>query len=1276
MKTQSWDKKSFRWLETIIILSAIFLVVTGFFFLEREEKLWKEQALNQLKRYSNTQLHQFEEWKSETFQYCEAYAKNVIVQGTIWAGLKNNGDTIPQNKIKQSLKNEIANRNDLYNILICDSTGSPLFYGKTAYSNDLKKQKFQNKISQQIENNRLFFSKSGNDTILLNLEIPITDEKTHKNAKLIFQFNPYARLFPLFKTKAIDSTEETFLFTTVADSILYLSPLKHYPYAALSFKEALSNKNNPAVKAVLNGEGFYEGFGYHQQKVHEYIQSVENTTWYLAAKIDKAELMQPVYSHLKKMGAFLSLIFLFLITGILFLVNYRKKHYYKQLLLDEQKEKALKTHYEYILKYANDIILLEDEDLNIVDANERALETYQYTFDEICKLKKTDLIVPELRLESEERLKHIKKSEGYIIENIHQRKDGSRFNVEISARLIKIDGKIFLHQTIRDITERKIAETRLREKEERFRTTLNSSGDGIITTDTNAKIVNMNPVAEKLTGWTESQARGKNIQEVFIILNEQTHKRVECPITKVLKNGTIVLLSNHTILKNKKGIDIPISDSGAPIRNEKGEITGVVLIFRDQTDERLARKKIEESERLFHNLSNNAPVGIFRTRPDGYTTYVNPYWSELSGLAPSQALGNGWLKAVIPEDRERVKGNWLKAVSDKLQSYDEYRFIHEDGTVVHVAGNTVKEIDSDNQIIGYIGTITNITETKNFENKIRHINRLLLSIRKINQLITKAYDEDLLIKETVEILIKTQGYSAAKIILTDENKKFKTAYFSGITQEETKLSEYNYKQNIFDNCLNRGLHSESVGQILQSGEICKTCILSEYHTSSNQVLYSQIKHKSTLHGIILVAKSLNIQNDEQELDLLEELGVDIGFALYHIKQQKEKERLLENLVIAKEKAEESNRLKSAFLANMSHEIRTPMNGILGFTDLLLNPDLNSEKKESYINIVHKSGQRMLNTVNDIVEVSKIEAGIISIRNQQIDINSELEEMVHFFKPEANEKGLNLMIDLFLPDNKKYIETDKDKIQSIISNLIKNAIKYTESGMIIVGCGLNDSLIEFHVKDSGIGIPLHRQEAIFNRFEQANITDKRVFEGSGLGLAIAKSYVEMLGGEIWVESKEGIGSTFYFTLPVKRNLDDSLSTEKKKSSNFEKSKSLNRKLKIMIVEDDETSRNYLSILVNDFSKKIMEAETGDKALELCQKYKDIDLILMDIQLPGMNGYEATRQIRAFNKDVIIIAQTAFALSGDKEKAIEAGCNDYISKPVNTTKLQSLLQKYFG
>jgi CheY-like chemotaxis protein len=220
----------------------------------------------------------------------------------------------------------------------------------------------------------------------------------------------------------------------------------------------------------------------------------------------------------------------------------------------------------------------------------------------------------------------------------------------------------------------------------------------------------------------------------------------------------------------------------------------------------------------------------------------------------------------------------------------------------------------------------------------------------------------------------------------------------------------------------------------------------------------------------------------------------------------------------------------------------------------------------------------------------------------------------------------------------------------------------------VGCQLKGPELKFYIKDTGIGIPAHRQKAIFNRFEQADIFDKRAFEGLGLGLAISKSYVEMLNGKIWVESKEGIGSTFYFILPAKSNLST-------KPVEYQKKKSIAKKLKILLAEDDEISRNYISIILNDYTAELLQAKTGTEAVELCRKNYDIDLILMDIKMPEMNGYETTQKIRAFNNKVIIIAQTAYGLSGDKEKAIKAGCNDYISKPIIKTKLQELIRKYF-
>ncbi len=390
---------------------------------------------------------------------------------------------------------------------------------------------------------------------------------------------------------------------------------------------------------------------------------------------------------------------------------------------------------------------------------------------------------------------------------------------------------------------------------------------------------------------------------------------------------------------------------------------------------------------------------------------------------------------------------------------------------------------------------------------------------------------------------------------------------------------------------------------------------------------------------------------------------------------KVKERT-KSLYEAKDRAEESDRLKSAFLANMSHEIRTPMNGILGFTSLLQQPNLTVEKQQKYLDIIKKSGGRMLSTVNDIIDISRIEANLVELVLSEVDIEVQLKELHSFFIPEAAKKGIQLILKNDISDQNNKLITDPEKFNSILTNLIKNAIKFTEKGFIEFGYCLKKDThandLVFYVKDSGIGIPKDRLHAIFDRFVQADIEDKMAVQGSGLGLAISKAYAEMLGGELWVESEEGIGSTFYFTLENKAET-------KPKSAASNKGKIVERKgieagLNILIVEDDEASQQLISILIEKFTRKIAIVSTGIEAVETCMNNPDIDLILMDIQLPDMNGYEATRKIRQFNKEVVILAQTAFALTGDREKAINVGCNDYISKPINESELDLLIESY--
>jgi len=358
---------------------------------------------------------------------------------------------------------------------------------------------------------------------------------------------------------------------------------------------------------------------------------------------------------------------------------------------------------------------------------------------------------------------------------------------------------------------------------------------------------------------------------------------------------------------------------------------------------------------------------------------------------------------------------------------------------------------------------------------------------------------------------------------------------------------------------------------------------------------------------------------------------------------------------------------------MSHEIRTPMNGILGFSELLKTPGLSGEKQQDYIKIIEKSGARMLNIINNIVDISKIEAGLMKIEMLESNVNEQIEYIYTFFKPEVEAKGLKLSLSTPLPSKEALLKTDREKLYAILTNLVKNAIKYSKEGTIEIGYEKKAENLQFYVKDTGIGIPKDRQEAIFERFIQADIADKLAHQGAGLGLSITKAYVEMLGGSIWLESEVGYGSIFYFTLPyhpeqVKEEVIQRLAS-------FDKTDQVG-KLNILIAEDDDVSQMLLELTLKPFGKEIVKASNGVQAVDACQKNPDIDLVLMDIRMPEMDGYEATRQIREFNKTVVIIAQTAYGLSGDRKKAIEAGCNDYLAKPIDKNQLFALIHKHFG
>jgi len=395
----------------------------------------------------------------------------------------------------------------------------------------------------------------------------------------------------------------------------------------------------------------------------------------------------------------------------------------------------------------------------------------------------------------------------------------------------------------------------------------------------------------------------------------------------------------------------------------------------------------------------------------------------------------------------------------------------------------------------------------------------------------------------------------------------------------------------------------------------------------------------------------------------------------------QQQKIEEELILSKEKAVEADNLKSTFLANMSHEIRTPMNGILGFSDLLKSEDSTAEERTHFIDIIHQSGKQLMNIINDILDISKIEVGQVQINKEDTSVNNILDELLTLFKPEIADKEISLNLHKELIDSESVIITDGVRLRQILTNLVNNAIKFTRKGYVEFGyllvpeCAGNNSnkdlCLQFYVKDTGIGIPNKKREIIFDRFRQSDESHTRKYGGTGLGLAISRGLVELLGGKIWHESAENEGSTFYFTIPYKiGDPKQILQIEAKYDNHYNW-----KKHAVLIVEDDDISYNYMSKLLEKTGVKVYRAISGLEAIDFCKGKCKADLILMDIQLPGINGYEATQKIREFLPDIPIIAQTAHALAEDKKKSMNAGCNAFITKPIKRQVLLRTLEKYY-
>ena len=391
---------------------------------------------------------------------------------------------------------------------------------------------------------------------------------------------------------------------------------------------------------------------------------------------------------------------------------------------------------------------------------------------------------------------------------------------------------------------------------------------------------------------------------------------------------------------------------------------------------------------------------------------------------------------------------------------------------------------------------------------------------------------------------------------------------------------------------------------------------------------------------------------------------------------KERKKIEKELIAAKNKAELSDKLKSSFLTNMSHEIRTPMNAIVGLSELLKDRGYSEDEKTDFLNMIVSNSNSLLGLIDDILDISKIESNQLNINIKNCQIYPVLNELFQRFKKEIKSRQKpHLEFRLSVDDKIKDLtfETDVLRLKQALSKLLDNAIKFTDSGHITLGCNLEKHKLLFYVEDTGIGLSEDRKEIIFELFRKVEDNKLRLYRGTGLGLSLSQNLIKILGGEIKVESEINKGSKFYFSLPLKKSLithpPESLDVD---SDEFKPKWAEKR---ILVVEDDTSNFMLLYEILKSSGASIMRAENGNEALKLLTEDRKPDLIIMDIKLPGIDGYEATRRIREINWKIPIIANTAYAMEGDRQKSIEAGCNEYIAKPTDRKLLINLISKYF-
>lgn len=911
--------------------------------------------------------------------------------------------------------------------------------------------------------------------------------------------------------------------------------------------------------------------------------------------------------------------------------------------------------YRILAQHAKDVILFVHLDGCIWEANQAAVNTYSYSKEELLSMK-----IHELRCDSEsviaDQMNNSNK-DSILFETVHRRKDGTLFPVEVSSKGTVVNGKRVLLSIIRDITNRRRHQEALQEQKSFSEKLIQNSTVPIFVLDTNHKVIIWNKACEELTGVLSESVIGTSDHwkgffpfprpclADFVIDGEfdqlQDYYNV---YSRSKRSNGFYCEEWFTTLAGRRFF---LCSDAAPVYNSKGELVAVIETILNITERKIAEEALRKSEERHRKLVDHAPLGIVVCNLKGKILATNQTVTEIFGSVPAETF-----KSInvlnYPSLIEAGISDSVRICLDSGENVStEHSFVTKRGQNIYLRIHLSPLRNSEGNITGAQALLEDFTDRKRAEE----------TLFENAQQYRAAFEQ-----AAVGIV-----HIDLKGMLLKANHKF--GDIVGYSLQE--INE---------------LHFHDVIRFADTTSILKGTTKLLRNKSGT---FSQEQQCIRKNGdVIWVNMTISLVRDSA------------GKPKYFIgivEDITERRRIIEELKLAKTAAERANKVKSQFLANMSHEIRTPMNGIIGAADLVLSTDLDKEQKE-YLEMLKSSADSLLKLINNVLDFSKIEAQKLEIEQTELNVRTVITEVINNFFLMAHKKGLKLVccFDNRIPST---LIGDPHRFKQVLTNLIGNAIKFTESGTVEVTVqgpapdteGNEDfrkqrCQVQFSVKDTGIGIPENKRDRLFKSFSQVDGSTTRKYGGTGLGLAISKQIIEMMGGSIWLESAEGEGTTFYFTIPFGQSIIPKNKTIDIVAASIDCSDENGTKTmgilqakyrgRVLLAEDNEINKTLMLALLNKAEISTCAVANGKEAIEMART-ESYDLILMDVQMPEMDGFEAAKMIRAdalsLNKNTKIIALTAYTEKSDKEKCLNAGMDGYVSKPINPKELYSLLEQ---